>query len=180
MNIVTQLQQSSKGRENLWQSINQGIGIATCCAQFWVLDNVHITVTPLHYPARLVVKMSVWLSSTGSIWLPVYHSLSFESFVFVAFCNLGLRSFCFDVNRFLFSRREEDVGCDVLLQILLRFCPLRFLHLLHHLLLAHSSCCCKSDLPPVLEVWEEREKYLIWSMLLYGQGPKPSTHVHLK
>lgn len=45
MNIVTQLQQSSKGRENLWQFINQVIGIATCCTQFWVLDNVHISHT---------------------------------------------------------------------------------------------------------------------------------------
>lgn len=171
-----QLQKSSKWRESIWRFINQGIGTETCFVQFRVLHSVHISHTAA-FP-RQSAKLSVWLRSTRPIWLPVSHSLSFESFVFVAFRNFGLRSFCFDVNWFLFSWREEDIGCDVLLQILLCFCPLHFLHLLHHLLLTYSSCCCKSDLPPVLKGWKERDKYFTGTFIL--AGARPFTPVHLK
>lgn len=82
--------------------------------------------------------------------LPARHPLSFESFVLFLFCYFWLRCFSLNVNWFLLSWRHEDVCRDVCDQVLLRFRPLHFLQLFHHLLLTHSGCRCQSYLSSVL------------------------------
>ena len=91
-----------------------------------------------------------------SIRLPACQSLSFESFVFVLLHHFGLRCLRLDVNWLLISWRQEDVRCDISWHVLLRVSSLHFLQLLHHLLLAHSGCCCQSEPSPVLRVCEEK------------------------
>lgn len=82
--------------------------------------------------------------------LPAGHPLSLESFVLFLVWQFWLRCFSLYVNWFLLSWRHEDICCDVCDQVLLRFSPLHFQHVFHHLLLTHSGCSCQSYLSPVL------------------------------
>lgn len=97
--------------------------------------------------------------SHQSVQLPARHlqPLSLERLLFLLLLlhHLRFRRFRLNVNRLLLSRCQEDVRCNVLVQILFRRCLLHFLHLLHHLLLPHFGRCRHSHLSAVLRECKE-------------------------